>query len=246
MSLITEPKIFRQFPLVRAAMTTRGTGNPPYGFNMSLSVGDDGERVHAMRARLAERLGFAPERLASQRQVHGDTIGVVSDGHGADESDALITAGAGWLLAISVADCVPVLIHDPATMIVAGVHSGWRGTAKRIAAKTVGRLRDEFGSSPEDLHIYIGAAASGCCYEVGEDVAAAFDERYSRPIGNGKYLFDNKGAVLDQLLEMGVSGSRIELDPRCTICDPGLHSYRRDGALSGRMFGVIGMLPAGI
>jgi YfiH family protein len=245
MALIHEPKIFKRFPGVRAAMTLRGTTHLPYGFNMSLTVGDDGERVRDNRARLARRLGFEPDRMATQRQVHGEEIVRVAGGYLPGESDALITDQPGWLLAISIADCVPVLIHDPDRGVVAGAHSGWRGTARNIAGKTVARLRREHRSAPEALQIYIGAAASACCYEVGEDVASAFDGRYSRPLGGGKYLFDNKGAVLDQLLASGVPAGSIELDPRCTICDPAFHSYRRDGARSGRMFAVIGMTMEG-
>jgi polyphenol oxidase len=243
MQLLYEPKIFKRFPQVRAALTQRGETDPPYGFNMSLTVGDDEARVRANRARLAERLGFEPDRLAPQRQVHGCTVRHVEHGYLPDESDALIGAERGWLLAVSVADCVPVLIYDAARNVVAGVHSGWRGTARNIAGTTLDQLSRTHGSSASDLHLYIGAAASQCCYEVGDDVASAFDARYSRPLGGGKYLFDNKGAVLDQILRWGVPPTQIELDPRCTICDSALHSYRRDGAKSGRMFAVIGLLP---
>lgn len=243
MPLLYEPKIFKRFPNVRAAMTQRGASNTPYGFNVSLAVGDDEASVRANRAWLAERLGFRAEGLASQRQVHGCTVRRVGEGYLPDESDALITDEPGWLLAISIADCAPVLIHDPVNNVVAGVHSGWRGTERNIAGATIARLQEEHRSSPSDLHLYVGAAASQCCYEVGEDVASAFDAAYSRPLGGGKYLFDNKGAVLDQILRMGIPPAQIELDPRCTICDGALHSYRRDGARSGRMFAVIGLIP---
>lgn len=243
MPILYEPRIFKRFPSVRAALTQRGDGDDTYGFNMSLTVGDDEARVRSNRARLAERMGFAPERLAVQRQVHGCAVRPVADGYAPGESDALITDERGWLLAISVADCVPVLIYDEENAVVAGVHSGWRGTMQKIVAATLETLRREKGSSAASLHVYVGAAAGQCCYEVGEDVASRFDARYSRPLGGGKYLFDNKGAVLSQLLAFGVPSAQIELDPRCTICDSALHSYRRDGGKSGRMFAVIGLLP---
>jgi YfiH family protein len=242
MSLLHEPRIFKRFPNVRAAMTLRGRSDDPYGFNMSLTVGDEEERVRANRARLAGRLGFSPDRLATQKQVHGCAVCAVGEGYAPVESDALITAEPGWLLAVSIADCIPVLIYDSERKIVAGVHSGWRGTAQNIAGATIELMRKEHGSRPESLHIYIGAAASQCCYEVGDDVATQFDGRFSRPIGGGKYLFDNKGAVLEQVRGSGIPVEQIELDVRCTICDTGLHSYRRDGARSGRMFAVIGMI----
>lgn len=242
MGLIYEPKIFREFPNVRAALTLRGTTHPPYGFNMSLSVMDDESRVYENRAALARRLGFPPERLATQRQVHGDTCVTVGTGYVPTDSDAMIAVEQGWLLAVSAADCIPVLIYDSKVEVVAGVHSGWRGSARNIVAKTIRRLIEEFGTSPQDLFVYVGASAGQCCYEVGHDVASKFDPGHSRPLSSDKFLFDNKGVVLGQLIDVGVPAQRIELDSRCTICDPTLHSYRRDGARSGRMFGVIGVV----
>lgn len=241
MALIYEPRIFKRFPGVRAALSLRGETNLPYGFNMSLSVGDDAERVLANRARLATRLGFPSGRLATQRQIHGAHIEEVASGYEPSDSDALVTAEPGWLLAISVADCAPVLIYDPVRSLVAGVHSGWRGTAQNIVGATISTLGQDYGCSAEDLHLYIGPAAGQCCYEVGEDVASTFDPAYSRPIAGGKYLFDNRGAVLDQALSCGVASIQIEIDPRCTICDTSFHSFRRDGTLSGRMLAVIGL-----
>jgi YfiH family protein len=242
MALIYTPRIFKPFADVRAALTLRGTTHPPYGFNMSLSVGDDEKRVRSNRERLAQRLGFDAERLATQRQVHGDTIRVVRDGYQPEETDALIAPEPAWLLAISVADCIPVLLYDDEHRIVAGAHSGWRGSAANITGTLIARMRSEFNTDPQRLYVYVGASAGQCCYEVGSDVSLRFDQRHSRPFGNGKFLFDNRGVVLQQLLDSGIPSRQIELDARCTICDPAFHSYRRDGAASGRMFGVIGML----
>lgn len=244
MALLFEPRIFKPFAGLRSALTLRGAAHPPYGFNMSLSVGDDELRVRANRASLAERLGFSPERLATQRQVHGATIRDVGRGYEPSESDALVCAERGWLLAVSVADCAPVLLYDPSCGVIAGVHSGWRGTALNIAGATVDRLAG-LGCSRGELRAYIGAAAGQCCYEVGEDVAGRFEARFSRPIGDGKFLFDNRGVVLDQLLDAGLRSVHMELDARCTICDMNFHSFRRDGEHSGRMFAVIGMCEHG-
>lgn len=241
MALIYEPRVFSRLSGLRAAMSLRGTTRLPFGFNMSLSVGDDAATVQQNRARLARRLGFDPDRMATQRQVHGDVIVDVGEGYAPCESDAMMTDVEGWLLAVSVADCVPVLLYDPTRRAIAAVHSGWRGTLRNIAGVTVARMRERFGSDPSALRIYIGTAAGQCCYEVGEDVAESFDACYSRDIGNGKFLFDNKGRVLDQLLESGVDTGLVELDERCTICSPVYHSYRRDGHASGRMLAVIGM-----
>ncbi|HVZ40791.1 MAG TPA: peptidoglycan editing factor PgeF [Candidatus Kapabacteria bacterium] len=238
---IHQPRIFKRFANVRAAQTLRGRTHLPYGFNMSLTVGDSEARVRANRARLAERLGFAAERLATQRQVHGIRVCDVRAGYVPEESDAIVTAEPGWLLAVSIADCIPVLLYDADLHVVAGIHSGWRGTAQNITGVTVEHMRTEYGSQPRSLYAYVGAGAGQCCYEVGSEVAEQFAAGHSRRIGGEKYLFDNPGAVLAQLLACGVAADRIEMDPRCTICGSAFHSYRRDGARSGRMFGVIGM-----
>jgi polyphenol oxidase len=242
MALIHTPAIFRQFPNLRAGLTLRGRTEEPFANNLSLAVGDDPERVMANRKRLAATLGFAPERIAVQKQVHGCAVVDVAEGYEPGESDALITSRKGWLLAASVADCVPILIYDAVREVVAAVHSGWRGTRARILPATLERLQSEYGSGLQDIYLYIGASAGQCCYEVGEDVAGAFDPKHSRPLGEGKYLFDNRGVVLEQALSAGVPPGHIEVDPRCSICGDAFHSYRRDGARSGRMFSVIGML----
>ena len=242
MPLFSEPRIFKASNSVRAALTLRGTSRLPYGFNMSLSVGDSSADVQANRERAARRLGFAVDRLATQRQVHGSAIRLVDKGYQPGESDALVTNQPGWLLAVSVADCVPILVHDPVAGLVAGVHSGWRGTLANIVGATLELMHQRFGSRAGDMLMYVGASAGQCCYEVGEDVAGAFDAQHSRPLGGGKFLFDNRGAILAQLLAAGVPPGNIEMDPRCTICDANFHSFRRDGAASGRMFALIGMV----
>lgn len=244
MALIYEPKVFGDCKDVRAGLSLRGSTRPPFGFNMSLSVGDDVAEVLANRTRLARKLGFDASRMATQRQVHGSAVAAVEAGYQPAESDAMLTDREGWLLAVSVADCVPVLMCDPLHRVVAAVHSGWRGTLRNIVGCTIERMRSTYATDPHDIRCYIGAAAGQCCYEVGDDVAQQFDHRFSRLTGGGKYLFDNKGCVLEQLISCGLQPHHIELDIGCTICNSGFHSYRRDGASSGRMLAAIGMTTA--
>jgi YfiH family protein len=78
------------------------------------------------------------------------------------------------LLAVQVADCLPILLVDPRRRVVAAVHAGWRGTAQRLAEKTVGRMQLEFGCDPRRLRAAIGPGIHGCCYEVGRAVEEAF------------------------------------------------------------------------
>lgn len=241
MALIYTPRIFANHSEVRAGLTLRGGSHSEYSNNMSLSVGDDDLSVIERRTALARHLGFEPERLATQRQVHGSAVVVVDDGYLPVDSDAMLTDRAGWLLAVSVADCVPLLLFDPVHRVVGGVHSGWRGTQLNVVGAAVAQMSSVYETNPEDLLCYVGVAASGCCYEVRDDVAERFDERFSTSIGDGKYLFDNKGQVLEQLISCGLQPINIEVDVRCTICDASFHSHRRDRERSGRMFAVIGM-----
>jgi len=92
--------------------------------------------------------------------------------------DALVTDRPGLLLAILTADCLPVLILDVRQRVVAAAHCGWRGTACRIAQKTVGRMRLLYGSRPEDLRAAIGPGIRSCCYRVGEEVAAEYESQF--------------------------------------------------------------------
>ena len=133
------------------------------------------------------------------------------------------------------------MIADRDRSVVAGVHSGWRGSVQNIVGKTLALLKDVYTLSAENLLVWVGPSAGQCCYEVGADVAGAFDSKHSRGISDGKYLFDNRGVVVEQLLAEDVLPERIEVDLRCTICDTRFQSYRRERERSGRMFAVIGV-----
>jgi len=115
------------------------------------------------------------ESLVTLRQIHSDVVHVFSAPPAVvPQADAAISSRAGLLLGIQTADCVPILLADSRRRIVAAVHAGWRGTLARIAVKTLGRMRLEFGTNPEDVLAALGPAIGPCCYEVGPEVAQAF------------------------------------------------------------------------
>ena len=88
--------------------------------------------------------------------------------------DALVTDQPGVLLSVRVADCLPVLVLDPRQRAVAAIHAGWRSALGRIIEKSVGLMRAVFGSDPQHLLAALGPSIRACCYEVGEEVVAAF------------------------------------------------------------------------
>ena len=143
-------------------------------------------------------------------------------------------------MAVSVADCVPILLYDPVKKIIAGVHSGWRGTEKKILLKTLKELKN-YGSLPENLVAYIGPSISKNVYEVGKEVAEFFDEKYLEQKGE-KFLLDVASVNFDILLDAGVKKNNIQLSSLCTFAMKDvLHSYRRDGNKSGRSYAVIAL-----
>jgi len=121
------------------------------------------------------------EALVTLRQIHSDVVRVFpSRPSVAPQADAAVSRETGLLLGIQTADCVPILLADTGRNVVAAVHAGWRGTLARIAAKTLGRMRLEFGTQPEDVRAALGPAIGACCYEVGPEVAVAFSGQFAQ------------------------------------------------------------------
>lgn len=216
----------------------------PYFFNMSLSVQDDEQKVMQNRKHFLMNLGLNLSSVAFQNQVHGDNVSYVNTGLSGSESDALITDKNNLGLAIITADCPAVFLFDVKSNVIAAIHSGWRGTQKKILSKVLLKLDKEFNCRPENLTAYIAPAISQKNYQVGDDVAALFADKYLIK-KNSKYLLDLKTANEDLLLSCGVLKKNIQVSKLCSFeMKDLLHSYRRDGGLSGRAVGVISMIKA--
>ncbi len=236
---LLRPEIFRD-PEVCCALALREPGSKAFEPNFSFNVGDDEAHVTASRSQFLGEIHCSGESLAIPRQVHGRIV-VRADHPGLyDSCDGLVTRRRGICLGVLFADCVPLFFFDPVRRAVAAVHAGWRGTAGRIAVAAVETMREECGSSPGDLEVFVGPAAGACCYEVSHHVADAFDRRDVRNDG-GRLFLDLKGANARQLADAGVSAGRVQIHPSCTIEEPQFHSHRRDGAQSGRLLGVIAL-----
>jgi len=162
--------------------------------------------------------------------------------------DALATASPLVLIGVFTADCLPVALVDPRGRNLAVAHAGREGTRQGIVRKTVECLR-EMGSAPRDMAAWVGPSICAAHYEVSEEIAAEFRERFGDKTGavtgsEGRHL-DLKEIVRRELMECGVDPSRIEVDPRCTLENADLfYSYRREGASAGRMFTFLGIRDA--
>lgn len=147
--------------------------------NLGFTEWDERERVAANREKFKAALDAREMPLVTVRQFHSDVIRVASAPIAeAPKADALIASTPGLLLSVQTADCVPILLADTRQRVVAAIHSGWRGTLARIAVKTLGHMRMEFGTQPRDVVAAIGPAIGRCCYEVGPEVAQAFAAQF--------------------------------------------------------------------
>jgi YfiH family protein len=241
-----------------------GVSEPPFE-TLDFALVRDPARLAENQRRFAAAVGFAPGRLYQTRQVHGRAV-VVAEGDPAKllelEADALVAEPrSGNAVAVRVADCVPVLLADPATGRVAAVHAGWRGIVADVVGAAVRQLararthdRDSASSPAHDAGGFlaaIGPCIGPCCFEVGADVAATIvrattsDAIAGRDEARGKAFVDLRRTVRSQLRSVGFSDSAIEDVPDkthagCTRCNAAsFYSYRRDGDASGRLLAVI-------
>ena len=236
------------------AFTTRqgGVSQAPYdSLNLGLSTGDRSENVLENRRRALALIGGELERVALLHQVHSARVVVAEAGLRDRQGDGLLTGESGIPLAVSGADCYPVLVEDPRQGCVGAAHAGWRGVAAGIGGALVEAFRDCFGSRAEDLRVAIGPGISGRNYQVGDDVVARLS-RAGLPLDScctpedqvsgreWKWRLDLVAALAWQLERAGVDPGRVWAAGRCTYGEPAeFFSHRRDGARTGRQWGMI-------
>ena len=156
--------------------------------------------------------------------------------------DGLVTAEPQVCVAVSTADCVPLLLYAPDQGVVAAIHAGWRGPVKGIAQKAVRCLQTMFGCDPAQVRAGIGPSISQAAFEVGEEVVEAFSSAgmpvyrlMRRDPNNGKAHIDLWGANRWQLMEVGVEAGHLEIAGICTYTQwEHFFSARRLGVRSGR------------
>lgn len=240
---LLKPYIFNKFPEITCCFTTKIglERKSPYFFNISFAVGDDEKIVRENRSALFSLLKLEELKVHFQKQIHSDIVRIVKSDSIPEESDAMICSDAKNALAIIAADCTSIFVYDFKNKIIAAVHSGWRGTQKRILEKTLNILSDQFNSINKDLYVYLGPSISQANYQVGEEVAELFEKKYIANI-EGKIYIDVAGANYDMLLDFGIPENQIQKSSICTYeMKEIMHSYRRDGEKSGRSLGVIAL-----
>lgn len=156
--------------------------------------------------------------------------------------DALVTNVRGIQLAVTVADCTPILIYDPENGAVAAIHAGWRGTVGRIVEKTLATMQANYGTRPADCFGYVGTCIDECSFEVGDDVSQHFAAAYKRwDESAGKFFVDLKTSNRDQLVVGGLKPENIEVSPYSTVLhNHDYFSHRAEKGLTGRLLVTIG------
>lgn len=200
--------------------------------NLSVRRGDTPENVRENWRRLGAAAGLDLTRAVYARQIHSAEVRIA---HAADAQppeleprfacDGFVTNEPGVPLAVFMADCLPVLLHDPAAGVIGAVHCGWRGSVADI----------------------LGAGIGACCFEVGPEVVAAAEALLHEPLGalvrpraDGKALLDLKGVNARRLAQLGVLAGQIAVSDACTMCRPDVFwSHRATDGRRGVQAAVI-------
>lgn len=230
---------FSAFPedLVTHAVSTRrgGVSQPPFdSLNLALHVGDAPADVISNRKIFFRSLGFDISDLVTPNQVHGDKIFRADDNYrgcgcqnyadSIPETDSLITNTPKLPLMLCFADCVPIFFVDIKNRAIGLAHGGWKGTLKKIAAKTFLKMNSEFNTQPEDCLVGIAPSIGPCCYQIGGEVIdkckAAFPNNHHELLieRDGKIFLDLWRANVIQLLEVGLPQKNIDVAAECTCC----------------------------
>lgn len=239
---------FGKIGWIRHAFLTRqgGVSGSPYcSLNLSDKNGDREEFVSRNRKTIAETFGFDSGRLILLDQIHQDRILLLkkdtSPLPSPLEFDALVTNSPDTFLGILTADCLPIFVVDRRKRVIAAIHAGRQGTALRIAAKTLRKMKEEFGCLRKDLLIAMGPSIGPFCYEIDEKVFHQEWRPFSVLKETGKWMVDLARINISQMKGEGIEEEQISWVNLCTHCHGDLFfSYRKEGR-TGRQLSFIGV-----
>ncbi len=235
------------------AFSTRVGGVSPAPFD-SLNLGnpsgcdvlDDSERIERNYALLQDAIGCAGLARCRLHQVHGAVVHGVRAGKPFEsgmKGDALTSDDPDRVIAVRVADCVPILAASTDGRFVAAIHAGWRGVVADGVGAALGQLRERSGGS--SFVAAIGPCISFDAFEVGPEVVAEFERLFGpdAPVvhmNDGKGRVDLRQAVRMQLMTAGLRPDQIDTTDRCAFRDADeFYSHRRDRGITGRMCAMI-------
>jgi len=235
---------------INAIFSLRQGGISPAPFqqqNFGMGLGDSDQHIkHNLRGLIrAAALTSAPHQA---QQVHGsDILNCIGPGRvHTQQADILITDQTNTPLAIRVADCLPILLADPSTGIIAAVHAGWRGTAKGIARHAI-RAMLARGANQQRLLAWLGPCIGPCCFAIDADTSEALKQSVNGAETCISCASDIHADLREinrlQLLEAGIPDAHMETSSACTACDAErFFSFRRDHGNTGRHLAVVAIV----
>jgi len=204
---------------------TTGAGSPDEPFDLSFFGSTRAGTVMEHWRDVRSATGF--DRIVHARQVHEATVLVHTNTEPGinirDDADGHVTTVRGVLLAVSVADCVPVFIVDAKARAIALLHAGWRGCAAGILEDGLRTLQRVTYVGLNDVHVHFGPSICGDCYQVGPEVFQAM----KLPVPATSTPLDLRAALADRARSAGVPADNISISRHCTRCGEGFFSHRR-------------------
>ena len=282
---------FQQFPNLTHGIFQRhgGYSEAPYAsLNTlgSLKNGDNISHVVSNRQRILHTLDLPEQPCATLWNIHGADVAVVDSkqpwrtdwantsyykqawrAEEIHKADAILTQECGIALALSFADCVPILLHDPVQQVIGIAHGGWRGTARGVVLATIETMCERFDSRPQNIYAGIGPSIGTCCYEVSEAVQQLFTgqlqfddapthERYRKAVRESAIFstvqlphkaslrVDLASTNYNQLLMAGLLPQHIEAAGICTCCHKDdFFSHRGEHGKTGRFPAIMAIKP---
>ena len=197
---------------------------------------------------LCNAISTNSNNLVKANQEHTDRVKIVEEKINKNspdfnlekynQTDGLITNKNNIILSTTNADCILLLFYDPKTKTIANIHSGWKGTIKRIAEKTVEKMNQEFNSNPKDMICCICPSIRKCHFEVERDVMEKFKKEFyefestefiEEKIPNQKWNIDTVYINKKMLEKKGLKPENIIDSKLCSMCNSNLiHSYRTE------------------
>ena len=208
---------------------------------------------------ICDELNLDYNNIVNTKQNHTDNIQIIKekikkdkpDFNMYEDTDGLITNKRGIVLATINADCILLAFYDPVKKVIANVHSGWRGTLKRISEKTVKKMIGEYGCNPENIICCMSPSIGKDHFEVDDDVYNLFIEEFQGlphtenifETQNGKWHIDTIQINREILKAQGLKEENIIDSGICSVCNKSIiHSYRAYGEKAGRATQIIAMI----
>lgn len=206
--------------------------------NVKNGIGDTVQNVAKNRQLALSKINSSTDSLVFLNDlIHSDKVFVAKEASASDIDgyDSVITNVPKLAIALSVADCLPIVLIDQQSKSIGLIHAGWKGLKKGIIAKTVEAMIKEYGSQPKNIRAIIGPSVCVDCYEVGDKFLENFDEKFYM-LKNDMTFLDLAAIAKSQLDYLGIDS--VEKNRICVSENTNFFSYRRDNGKTGRNLAV--------